>query len=90
MPVMEKLKKSAVIVWVRKTEDFKAVKDQMASIAEDRPDESTEFDGMVDLHWRFDSYAEAERLANSLREISHRPEIVVLRPATMTSRPRSH
>jgi hypothetical protein len=79
MPVMEKLKKSAVIVWVRKTEDFKAVKDQMASIAEDRPDESTEFDGMVDLHWRFDSYADAERLANSLREISHKPEIVVLR-----------
>jgi hypothetical protein len=45
----------------------------MASIAEDRPDESTEFDGMVDLRWRFDSYAEAERLANSLREISHKP-----------------
>jgi len=27
----------------------------------------------------FDSHAEAERLANSLQEISHKPEIVVLR-----------
>jgi len=46
---------------------------------EDEPDESTEFEGMVDFHWGFDSHAEAERLANSLREISHKPEIVVLR-----------
>jgi hypothetical protein len=36
---------------VRKTDTFKAVKEQLASIAEDEPDESTEFDGMVDLHW---------------------------------------
>ena len=43
------------------------------------PDESTEFDGMVDLHWRFDSYAKAERLAYSLRKASHKPEIIVLR-----------
>jgi hypothetical protein len=34
---------------------------------------------MVDFHWRFDSYAKAERLAHSLRKISHKPEIVVLR-----------
>ena len=70
MPVMEQLKKSAVVVWVRKTDTFKAVKEQMASIAKDRPDESTEFDGMVDFHWWFDCYGKAERLANSFREIS--------------------
>jgi hypothetical protein len=34
---------------------------------------------MVDFHWWFDSHVEAERLANSLREISDKPEIVVLR-----------
>jgi len=77
--VMQQRKKSAVVVWIRKTDTFKAVKEQMASIAQDEPDESTEFDGMVDFHWRFDSYAKAERLANSLRKISHKPEIVVLR-----------
>ena len=79
MRVMQQRKKSAVVVWIRKTDTFKAVKEQMASIAQDEPDESTEFDGMVDFHWRFDLYAKAERLANSLRKISHKPEIVVLR-----------
>jgi hypothetical protein len=79
MRATQHLEKPAVVVWVRKTDTFKAVKEQMASIAKDEPDESTEFEGMVDLHWWFDSYAEAERLANSLREVSHKPEIVVLR-----------
>ena len=78
MGVMQQRKKSAVVVWIRKTDTFKAVKEQMASIAQNEPDESTEFDGMVDFHWRFDSYAKAERLAHSLRKISHKPEIVVL------------
>ena len=79
MRVIRQPKKSAVVVWVRKTDTFKAVKEQMASIAKDEPDESTEFDGMVDLHWRFDSYVKAERLAYSLRKVSHKPEIIVLR-----------
>ena len=76
---MRQLKKFAVVVWVRKTDAFKAVREQLVSIAEDEPDKSTEFEGMVDFHWGLDSHAEAERLANSLREISHKPEIVVLR-----------
>jgi hypothetical protein len=80
MRATQHLEKSAVVVWVRKTDTFKAVKEQMASIAKDEPDESTEFEGMVDFHWRFDSYAEAKRLAHSLRErVSQLPEIVVLR-----------
>ena len=70
---------SAVVVWVRKMDTFEAVKAQMDSIAEHRPDEPTEFDGIVDLHWRFNSFAKAERLANALREtVSQKPEIVVL------------
>ena len=69
----------AVVVWVRKTATFKAVREQLVAIAEDEPDESTEYEGMVDFHWWFDSHVEAERLANSLREISDKPEIVVLR-----------
>ena len=73
------LEKSAVVVWVKKTDSFKALKEQLASIAKSDPDESTEFEGMVDFHWRFDSFTEAKRLANALREISHKPEIIVLR-----------
>jgi hypothetical protein len=76
---MLQLKKFAVVVWVRKMDTFKSVREQLVSIAKDEPDESTELEGIVDFHWRFDSHPEAERLANSLREISHKPEIVVLR-----------
>jgi hypothetical protein len=38
------LEKSAVVVWVKKTDSFKALKEQLASIAKSEPDESTEFD----------------------------------------------
>ena len=76
---MQQAKKFAVVVWVRKTDAFKAVREQLVSLADDEPDESTECEGMVDFHWWFDSRAEAERLANSLREISDKPEIGVLR-----------
>jgi len=77
--VMGKLKSFAVVVWVKKTDTFKAVWEQLVSLAKREPDESTEFEGMVDFHWGFDSHEEAERLANSLRKLSHKPEIVVLR-----------
>ena len=45
---MQQLKKFAV--WVRKTTAFKAVREQLVAIAEDEPDESTEYEGMVDFH----------------------------------------
>ena len=76
---MRQAKKFAVVVWVRKTDALKAVREQLVSLAEDEPDKSTEYEGMVDFHWWFDSRVEAERLADALREISRKPEIVVLR-----------
>jgi hypothetical protein len=80
MPHMRHLEKSAVVVWVKKTDTFEAVKAQMVSIAKAEPQQSTEFDGMVDFHWRFNSYAKAERLADTLqKKVSQKPEIVVLR-----------
>jgi hypothetical protein len=71
--------KFAVVVWVRKTDAFKAIQEQLVAIAGDEPAESTEYEGMIDFHWGFDVRAEAERLANSLRDISGKPEIVLLR-----------
>jgi hypothetical protein len=82
---MLQLKKFAVVVWVRKMDTFKSVREQLVSIAKDEPDESTELEGIVDFHWRFDSHPEAERLANSLREISHKPEIVEPTAALMSN-----
>jgi hypothetical protein len=72
-------KNFAVVVWVKKTEAFNALRAELVAIADNEPEESTEYEGMVDFHWRFDSHAEAKRLANSLREIARAPEIMVLR-----------
>src|SRR4029077_5437952 len=76
---MRQAKKFAVVGWVRKTDAFKAVREQLVSLADDEPDESTEYEGMVDFHWWFDSHAETAQLLDSFREISDKPEIVVLR-----------
>ena len=75
-------KKFAVVVWVRKTDTFNALREQLIAIAGDEPEESTEYEGMVDFHWRFESYAAAGRQAKLLQEITHKPEIVILRLAS--------
>ena len=88
---MRQLKKFAVVVWVRKTDAFKAVREQLVSIAEDEPDESTEFEGMVDFHWG----SIRTRRPNGWRIRSERfrtnqKSSSCVCPVTMTSRPRSH
>jgi hypothetical protein len=69
----------AVVVWVKKTDAFEELKSNLVLIAGSGPEESTEYEGMIDFHWRFESHAKALRLASSLGEIARRPEIVVLR-----------
>jgi hypothetical protein len=71
---MYKAQKFAVVVWVRKTDAFKSIQEQLVTIAGAEPAE-----GMIDFHWGFEVRAEAERLANSLGDISGQPEIVLLR-----------
>ncbi len=39
MQATRHLEKSAVVVWVKKTDSFKALKEQLASIAKSEPDE---------------------------------------------------
>jgi hypothetical protein len=79
LPRTRNKKDFAVVVWVKKTDAFEELKSELVSIAGSGPEESTEYEGMIDFHWRFDSHGEAKRLANSLREIARKPEIVVLR-----------
>ena len=68
-----------VIVWVRKTETFHAVRDELLGLARDEPDESTGYEGMVDFHWGFARLTDAERLATALAPLTSRPEVVLLR-----------
>ena len=77
------LPKFSVIVWVRKTDEFEAIRNDLVSLVGDEPFESTEYEGTVDLHWGFKEHAEAKQVAESLREISQKPEIVLLRVSSL-------
>ena len=73
------LPKFSVVVWVRKTDEFEAIRNDLISLVGDEPFETTEYEGMVDFHWGAEEHAKAKQIADSLREISKRSEIAVLR-----------
>ena len=68
-----------VIVWVRETDSFPALRNELLRLAGNEPDESTSYQGMVDFHWGFAHLADAERIAAALNPLTSRPEIVLLR-----------
>ena len=68
-----------VIVWVRKTDTFPALRNELLRLAGNEPDKSTTYQGMVDLHWRFTHLVDAQRMAAALSPLTSRPEVVLLR-----------
>jgi len=68
-----------VIVWVRKTDTFFALRNELLRLAGNEPDESTTYQGMVDLHWGFTHLVDAQRMAAALTPLTSRPEVVLLR-----------
>jgi hypothetical protein len=68
-----------VTVWVRKTDAFAALYDELIGLAVEEPDGSTEYKGIVDLNWRFDNLKEAESVAEAFTVLRARPELVLLR-----------
>ena len=68
-----------VVVWIRKTSSLPTLRDELLRLAGNEPDESTDYEGMVDLHWSFTNLADAVRVAAALSGISSRSEIVLLR-----------
>ena len=77
------LPKYSVIVWIRKTDALEELRNNLISLVGDEPFESTEYEGMVDLHWGFEEHARAKQVAESLREISRRSEVVLLRVSSL-------
>jgi hypothetical protein len=76
---MFRLPDFSVVVWVRRTDDFASLKAELLDAAAVAPYESTEYQGMVDFHWGAASFGEAKKLADTLKEVATRPELVVLR-----------
>src|SRR5262245_59172446 len=69
----------SVVVWIRKNDNFTTVRSELFTAAAAEPYETTEYQGMVDFHWEMTSMVEARRLAEALKIVAQRPEVVVLR-----------
>ena len=69
----------SVVVWLRKTDKFAALKAELLGAARTEPYESTEYQGMVDFHWSAANLPEAKRLAEALKGAIRHPELVLLR-----------
>jgi hypothetical protein len=77
------LPKFSVIVWVRTTDEFEALRKDLISLVGDEPFETTEYEGMIDFHWGAEEHAKAKQIADSLKEISKRSEVVLLRVSSL-------
>jgi len=69
----------SVVVWVKMNEDFPTLRSELLAAAGAEPYESTEYQGMVDFHWGTTNIVDARKLAEALKVVSGRPEVVVLR-----------
>src|SRR3954469_17619086 len=77
------LPKCSVIIWVRKTDEFEAIRNDLISLVGEEPVETTEYKGVVDFHWWSKEHDKDKQIADSLREISKRSEIVLLRVSSL-------
>ena len=73
------INKFDVIVWVRNTDSFPALRNELLRLAGNEPDESTSYEGMVDFHWGFVDLVAAEYVAAALSQMTSRSDIVLLR-----------
>ena len=78
MFVSNRLPDYSVVVWLRGSERFDDQRSEILSIAGKETYDSTQYHGMLDFHWGFNSLDEAQKLANALKHIAHSPEIVLL------------
>jgi hypothetical protein len=68
----------SVIVWIQKHEGFPTLRSQLITAVGAQPYESTEYQGMVDFHWRAGNLNEAKTIAESLKSAARHPELVLL------------
>ena len=69
----------SVVVWIKKNENFGVVRSEVLAAAGAEPYEMTEYQGMADFHWATSSVVDARKLAEALKVVCQRPEVVLLR-----------
>ena len=72
------LPRYSVVVWVKKTDEFRSIERELLDIAGEEPYELAEYDGSVDFHWGFEEQKSAEEFAASLQAIVKKREILLL------------
>src|SRR6476660_85876 len=75
----QRLPDFSVVVWIKMNENFPTLRSEVLAAAEAEPYEMTEYQGMADFHWGMTSIVDARKLADALKVVSQRPEVVVLR-----------
>ena len=75
---MFRLPDFSVVVWLRKTAEFPALKAELLDAAVGKPYEFTEYQGMVDFHWSAANLSDAKRLADALKGVALHSELVLL------------
>jgi hypothetical protein len=78
---MPHLPKFVVVVWTKKTAAHASLREELIGLAGNEPEESTEYEGMIDFHWGFDNFEKAEEVAEALRVLCQKPDLVLLRLA---------
>ena len=69
----------SVVVWIRVSERFDALRSELLSLTTEEPYEMTQYQEMADFHWGFNNIGDALGLAEAFTNIAQRPEVVVLR-----------
>ena len=69
----------SVVVWIKKNENFPTLRSEVLAAAGAEPYEMTEYQGMADFHWATSSVVDARKLAEALKVVCQRPEVVLLR-----------
>ena len=68
----------SIIVWLKMSERFNALRSELLFIAPDEPYEMNQYQGMADFHWGFSDLATALELADAFSRIAQDPEVVFL------------
>jgi len=77
------LPKFSIIVWVRKTDAFEAIRKDLISLVGDELSKALNTKGWSAFTGGAEEGAKAKQIAESLREISKRSEVVLLRVSSL-------
>ncbi len=69
----------SVVVWIKRNKHFPDLQSELLAAAGAEPYEMTEYQGMADFHWATSSAVDARKLAEALKVLCQRPEVVLLR-----------